>query len=432
MVLNSESSGSDLNENGGLVNGHGQHYNALRNTTVDDHFAFFKAICERANEYYVVQKARGTYDATKHSWGFLERTLDKVEGRMQEAAQYTAPLYESYVFPAANRMLGVYQNVYSKGMETSKNAVDRTKTTAVTAGTLGLGIALVATQMGLIAGTAATNLFIDGLIATKNAGGAVISKTQSVEQLAVQYIQSGIQVTRELLNQPKEKATEHANAFLDISNAVFERLLNLESVNEDPESSLSQRVANLARRIGTGIKAQASHNIVEPCQRQLHTVVEQLQKGLVLVEYVKKQKQWTFQQAGQLSHSVNELRTKVETEAKLALTTPEDALLRSIRHSSGKLNEVLLKLRLSSAEILNESMQNKFGSAIAYVEQLDLSFVKAGNIYQVKDEVLEEAMKKLSEITQWTSSLVNKNGATSSQNGETESTSSVDNGQLYD
>ncbi|KAI1728647.1 Perilipin-1 like protein [Ditylenchus destructor] len=384
MVMDIQSSGSDVN--GGLVNGHGQHYNGQRTSSVDAHFAFFKSICERANDYYVVQKARGTYDATKHRFGFLERTLDKVEGRVQEAAQYTAPLYESYVFPAADRMLGYYQHVYSKGMETSKTAVDKTKTTAVTAGTLGLGIALVATQMGLIAGTAATNLFIDGLIATKNASGAVISKTQSAEQLAVQYIQTGIHATRELLNQPKEKATEHANAFLDISNAVFERLLNLEPVSEDPESSLSQRVANLARRIGTGVRTQANHNIVEPCQRQLHTVVEQLQKGLVLVEYVKKQKQWTFQQAGQLSNSVNDFRTK----------------------------------------ILNEPLQKKFESAIAYVEQLDLSFVKAGNIYQVKDEVLEEAVKKLSDITQWTSSLVSKNGTTSSQS-ETESTSSIDN-----
>ena len=91
-----------------------------------------------------------------------------------------------------------------------------------------------------------------------------------------------------IFQQPKEKATEHANTFLDISNAVFERLLNLEPASEDPESSLSQRVSNLARRIGTGIRTQANYNIVEPCQRQLHSVVEQLQKGLVLVNFACK------------------------------------------------------------------------------------------------------------------------------------------------
>uniref|UniRef100_A0A915ENS0 Uncharacterized protein n=1 Tax=Ditylenchus dipsaci TaxID=166011 RepID=A0A915ENS0_9BILA len=376
----------------GLANGHG-HYNGgeMQNRSVDDHFAFFKSLCEKANDYYLVQKARGTYDATKHSWGFLERTLDKVEGRVQDATQYTAPIYEHYLFPATDRLLGYY----NRSLETSKCAVDKTKTTAFTAGTLGLGLALVATQMGLIAGTAATNLFLDGLIATKQAGGKVISKGISVEQTAEQYIQNAIRVSKELVNQPKEKATEHANTFLDISNAVFERLLNLEPANEDPESSLSQRIAHLARRIGGDLFWWTTS---------------------------RKQQQWTFQQAGQLSASVNELRTKVESEAKQALTTPEEALLRSIRHSSAKLNEHLLKLRVSAAEILHESVQKKLESASAYVEQLDLDFVKAENIYQVKDEVLEEAMSKLHEIAQW-STLVPKNN----QNGGAAGSSSMSN-----
>lgn len=403
---------STAHVNGGPANGH---YNGdQRLSSVDDHFAFFKSVCDRANEYYLVQKARGTYDATKHSWGLLERTLDKVEGRVQDAAQYSAPLYENYVFPATDRLVGYY----NRSMETSKTAVDKTKNTAVTAGTLGLGLALVATQMGLIAGTAATNLFLDGLIATKQAGEKVISKGYSAEQLAEQYIHNAIRVSKELVNQPKEKATEHANSFLDISNAVFERLLNLPPMNEDPESSLTQRVQHLAHRIGGALSVQANQNIVEPCHRQVNTVVEQLQKGLVLVDYVKKQQQWTFQQAGQLSNSVNELRHKVENEAKQAVKTPEEVLLRSIRHSSSKLNEYLLKLRVTAAEILTESVLKKLESTSAYVEQLDLNFVKAEDIYQVRDEVLEEAINKLQEIGQWTSSLFPK---THTENGESSS-----------
>lgn len=62
--------------------------------------------------------------------------------------------------------------------------------------------------------------------------------------------------------------------------------MNLEPVNEDPESSLSQRVAHLARRIGAGISAHYRQRVMEPCQRQLSAVVEQLQKGIVLVVLV--------------------------------------------------------------------------------------------------------------------------------------------------
>lgn len=97
--------------------------------TVDDHFAFFKLLCDRANEYYIVQKvciinlnvkfvnfnvksdyiqAKSTYDSTKHSIGILERTLDQVEERAKDALSYSVPVYENYVFPAANRLLGAY------------------------------------------------------------------------------------------------------------------------------------------------------------------------------------------------------------------------------------------------------------------------------------------------------------------------------------
>jgi len=86
----------------------------------------------------------------------------------------------------------------SIGAETSKTAVERTKATAVTTGTLGLGLALVATQLGLIAGTAATNLFLDGLIATKNAGGAVINKGVSVEKAIEHQVYTALNMAQDL------------------------------------------------------------------------------------------------------------------------------------------------------------------------------------------------------------------------------------------
>jgi len=135
-------------------------------------------------------------------------------------------------------------------------------------------------------------------------------------------------------------------------------------------------------------------------------VVEQLSKSLVLVDYLKKQKNWTYQKVDQLHSSVQELKTRVESEAKAACTTPETALIRSIRASSSKLNEQLLKLRVNAAEVLNESMRSYLENATAYVEQLDLNFANAEDIYKVKDEVIDEAKTKLHEIAQWSSSLI--------------------------
>lgn len=52
-----------------------------------------------------------------------------------------------------------------------------------------------------------------------------------------------------------------------------------------------------------------------------------------------------------LSTSVQELRVKVEAEAMLAVTRPENVLIRSIHIASKKLNESLVKLRESGAEV---------------------------------------------------------------------------------
>lgn len=53
--------------------------------------------------------------------------------------------------------------------------------------------------MGLIAGTAATNIFLDGIIATKNAGGVTFSKIIDAEKYVKERIQQAIQVTFDLI-----------------------------------------------------------------------------------------------------------------------------------------------------------------------------------------------------------------------------------------
>jgi len=153
------------------------------------------------------------------------------------------------------------------------------------------------------------------------------------------------------LQNPVEKMNDGANLFLDVANTVFERLLNLPVTAENPEANLRERVSHLAQRVASGLSTSANQNIVEPCQRQLNSVVEQLSKSLVLVDYLKKKREWTFEKVDQISSSVLELRNKLESEAVQACTTPEVALVRSIRQTSGKLNEQLQKFRADTSEV---------------------------------------------------------------------------------
>lgn len=46
--------------------------------------------------------------------------------------------------------------------------------------------------MGLIASTAATNLFLDGVIATKHAGASALNKTFSAQDAIAQYVYNAL------------------------------------------------------------------------------------------------------------------------------------------------------------------------------------------------------------------------------------------------
>lgn len=69
------------------------------------------------------------------------------------------------------------------------------------------------------------------------------------------------------------------------------------------------------------------------------------------VNIVKERRQWAFDKMDKLSASMHELRTKIEDEAGHYRVSPEEVLLRSIRTSSGKLNENLQKLREKGATV---------------------------------------------------------------------------------
>lgn len=280
------------------------------------------------------------------------------------------------------------------------------KDAVVATGALGIGVAIATTQFGLLVGSAATNLLLDCLISTKNAGKDAINRGISVEQAIEKRIYAAIEATQEIAKNPSEKLTAHANSFLDIANSLSESILGLPRAMEDPEWGLKERVSFLASRIAHRIGTKTNERIVEPLMQQMCVLTEQLSKCIVLVDYAKERQEWTFNKVSQLSASVVELRNKIETEAMRTRKNPGELLLKIIRFYSSKLNVQMSKLRDRSSEVLlSSSMQKQILSLTTYVQQLDDNFVKAKNIDEVKQEVLEEAKQKLFDIARWSASL---------------------------
>jgi len=94
--------------------------------------------------------------------------------------------------------------------------------------------------------------------------------------------------------------------------------------------------------------------------------------------------------------------------------------MRSIKRLSFILNDYLKKLRQQTNEILPSPAAQRLESAANYVEELNTNLEGSKDIYNVKDQVLQEAKQKLDEITHWASSLIERNnGAESSSADET-------------
>jgi len=276
----------------------------------------------------------------------------------------------------------------------------------VATGNIGFGLGLAATQIGLFVGASATNLILDCVIATKDAGRDAIDKGISIEKAIEQRIYNFIGATQEIAKNPSEKLTEHANYLLDIANTIAENILGIPHAQEDPNNGLKERVSFLAGRIAGRNSTQANEFIIDPLHHQINIVLEQLGKCFVLIDYVKQRQEWTYNKVSQLSVSMMELRNKIEVEANRARKSPSEVLLNIIRHYSSKLNEQLNKLRERGSELFSSSMQKQVQSATMYVQQLDDTFVKAQSIDQVKQEVIEEAKHKLNDIAQWSTTLM--------------------------
>jgi len=242
------------------------------------------------------------------------------------------------------------------GAENSKQALDMTKNAALTGGTMTLNLALVSAQLSLIASAAVASFVLDGVILTKNVGTAAVATGFAVEKAVEERIYSMIEKSRELAKVPVDKLNEHANGFLDIANAVVNNYLQLPE-DEDPEkpdSTIGQRVTRLAHRIV-----------------------------------------WKTNANNGESRDYNAM--------------PKEVLVRSVRHCSHVLNEYLQKLSNKSAEVLPDAASQRLAGAAEYVKKLDEQFENAKDIYEVKDEVFEEAKTKLNEISGWLNSAKAQN-----------------------
>ncbi|VDO83986.1 unnamed protein product [Heligmosomoides polygyrus] len=329
-----------------------------------------------------VQQAIATYDWTKHSSTLLENTLDRVESGVSVVAQ-----------TATEKALNAHQNyyvrpkeavasAYNAGMEKTKSAVETSKNIAVQGGTFGIGAAVVATQLGLALSTGGALMLLDTLGGAQQAGQNMLSSVRDAEKAVEEKIWKAVAEGQRVAKIPLDKLTESTNAFLDVVSVLVERSLGI-PVQENPESSVKERVSSLAHKIVETVNNKAHTQVIDPVTTHLRSLLEQLSGSFILMDLVREKREWAIEKVGDLSSSVMELKTRLEGEAKQHSAKPEEFLMKTIRTTSTQLRDNLKTLK--EKQVFGDG--TLVDSAIVYLQELDKNLGESNDIYQVRDEV---------------------------------------------
>jgi hypothetical protein len=221
------------------------------------HFDYLKGWYDYVNEFRVVKTAKAGYDMAKHSTTLTENALNKVENGIQTGlTNVAAPVYANYCYPATDRIF----QYYMKSLDTTKSAADKAVNVASYTAALSVGLAVVATQMGVIVTTSAVNAFLTSLLYTKQAGTNALESASHARTNVENIIRSALEQSQQIAKVPAEKANEHANSFLDIANAVFDRLLGLPEASEPADAAISDRIIFLSNRVTGSLLARFNAN----------------------------------------------------------------------------------------------------------------------------------------------------------------------------
>jgi len=261
--------------------------------------------------------------------------------------------------------------------------------------------------MGLVASAASARLALDAAIGARNKSFQALSSCVNVEQYVEERIRETIDATYQIYQSPSKKLNEHTNSFLDVANRVFSRILSLPEEDENKDASLTERVKFLTTRVAKGVGETTNQKVVEPCQAQIQVVLEQLQKSMVVIEYLKEGKNKTLQKMDNISDSmftsVNDFRLNAKKGADQILSHPEDTLIHYIHNWSNTLIQQFTTLRERGEELLNEKTQKKVNEAVDYVTQFSSTLQNADDLYTANDEVIEEVKKRLAVVFEWVS-----------------------------
>lgn len=359
-------------------------------------------MCARVQGHPMVQQLLDGYQQTKKNSGMMGRAIQGVEDRVVDAVNYSVPIYQYYLQP---RIDAVHSTI-NKSMENTKRMVDTTKSTAVATTTIGIGAAVVVSELIISLGLAGTNWIIDSATAARNISGNAVGRIKDMEKLMEDGFKGYAERAQNAAQIPLSKLTDQANTFLDIANKVMDRLLGVESEPDPVDCTIGNRLLRMVSRFSRVLQARAHDSVIDPMANQVHVAMEQLSSYMKLVEYVHERREWVAHQIEGVQASLNDLKDSVEKQAHELMFQPEEILMQSVRRTSHSIVENINTLRERGAQLLGDNVASKLDSVVSYLGELERTFAEVNDLYGLRDEVLAEARAKMTDFLNWTSGLL--------------------------
>ncbi|EGT53940.1 hypothetical protein CAEBREN_09114 [Caenorhabditis brenneri] len=365
---------------------------------------------QQAQTYYdqllgnaYVKSAINAYTKTKEFHPLITSTFNTAEENVSKVGNYAAKkAYDGYNSYYVRPRDTAYEAV-SYGTERARTAVETGKNVAIASGTFGIGAAVVLTQFSLALSAGGAALVLDQVDNAKKLGSSAISTIKEAELAVEHRIYSALDQAQRIAMVPVEKLSENTNALLDILDGVVQKGLNIE-VPPSINISITQRVKNLAVLIVQGVNNKAHDHVIDPINERVRSYLEQLSQSFVLLDVIRDKKTWVLEKSNELSASMSDFKARVEKEAGQFKISPEEMLMKHIQSTSDQLATQLVALREKGQNVFGDN--TKVDSTVDYLEKLKTTMSEAGDIYQVRDEVLNEARQRLAELTTWTTSLL--------------------------
>uniref|UniRef100_A0A0N4ZW91 Hemolysin BL lytic component L1 n=1 Tax=Parastrongyloides trichosuri TaxID=131310 RepID=A0A0N4ZW91_PARTI len=328
------------------------------------------------------------YNSAKTYNPLIENTVTTLETNIAKVAN-------DYILPTAAK---VYDN-YSKGIDGTITALDKTKEAANVSTAYGLTAVVAGLQLGLLAGLTGANYALDTAKVTKDIGSNATEYVTRCKETATETLKSTIEKTSEIASLPKNVAVEQINYLLDITYAYAENITQKTIPKEDlnGNSSIFDRLGTVVKFLASNVYDQGNVKIFEPLVQNLYSVMNKIKDNFMLLDVMIKEK--INKETGKnISEYLLKAKKMVEEKAEKLNLSPEQVLLEQIRNNTDKLDKTSEEIKLKGQNLLTPQINEFLAKIVSSIKSFDDSVTTSKSVYDVKDEVIQTIITTLSTV----------------------------------